>query len=126
MSYKEIIKSALLLTLWWLPRIFCILYIIILSFFSFSIFGQGLESWKTVLLFIAHNIPSILIIVILILSWKRSWLGGVALTLLGIVLFLWQPGRSNFLFSLVPMVGIGMLFFLNWSLRGKIKRAKEG
>lgn len=124
MSLLQTVKHALLLTLWWLPRIFSILFALFLGVFSFDIFGKSLGPWKAGWLFTIHNIPTIIIVVILILSWKRSWLGGVSFILLGIIFFFLQPDKGNSLFTIVPLLIIGMLFLLNWSLRSEIKKAK--
>ena len=121
----QTIKNAVLLSLWWLPRIFGILLTLFLGVFSFDIFGKGLGPWESGWLFVAHNIPTIIVAVILILSWKRSWLGGISFTLFGIVLFFLHQDKSNSLFTVITILGIGILFFLNWLLRDQLKKAKR-
>jgi len=121
----QAIKYLLLLSLWWTPRILCILLALFLSFFSFDVFGLGTNAWKTALAFIMHNIPTIIIVLVLIFSWKRSWLGAICFTIIGIVFFFLMPGKSTSLILVLPIIGIGVLFYLNWLFRAGIKKARE-
>jgi hypothetical protein len=58
--------------------ILCILIAIFVSLFSFDVFGQNAGFWKTLIAFLIHNIPTIVLIGVLILSWKWSWIGGIS------------------------------------------------
>jgi hypothetical protein len=119
------VKQILLLSLWWIPRISCIVFALFLSLFSFDVFGQGAGIWKTALAFLIHNLPTIVFAVVLVFSWKRSWLGAICYTILGIVFYFLMPGNSTSLLLVLPIIGIGILFFFNWLLRAEIKKAKQ-
>ncbi len=121
----QAIKYLLLLSLWWTPRILCILLALFLSFFSFDVFGLGTKAWETALAFLMHNIPTIIIVLVLIFSWKRSWLGAISYTIIGIVFYFLMPGRSTSLILVLPIIAIGVLYYLNWLFRAEIIKAKK-
>jgi hypothetical protein len=121
----QAMKHIILLSLWWIPRIFCILFALFLSVFSLDVFGQGTGFWRTAMAFLIHNIPTIVIVLVLIFSWRRSWLGAICFTLTGIAFYFLMPGKSTSLLIILPIIGVGILFFLNWMLRADIKEAKQ-
>jgi len=121
----QLLKYILLLSLWWIPRIFSILFAMFLAFFSMDVFGQGDPAWKTALALLMHNIPTILIVVVLVFSWKRSWLGAICFFIIGVTFFLLMPNKTNSLFLVLPILGTSLLFFLNWTFRAGIKKAKD-
>jgi len=121
---KTLIYSLLLLLLW-APRIMCILFAIFISFFAFDVFDQETGFWKTLLSLLIHLIPTLLIIVILILSWERAWIGGISYILLGITYIIWssQAGRGSQIIY-IPLFLVGILFLTRWFLRKEIKDAQ--
>lgn len=125
MNAFQTLKSAMLLTIWWLPRILSIICALYFGVFSFSVFGQGIGTLKPFLLFVVHNIPTAVVIFFTIISWKRSWFGGVSFILLGIIFFFWQPYKSTSIISVLPLLLIGLLFSINWVLRKEINKARK-
>lgn len=120
--------------LYWTPRILTIIFIIFLSLFSLDIFGNNYTFWETVLGLFMHNIPSLVLLVLLIFAWKREWIGAVAFVLAGLlyIVFLlitsiktgfewyylaWTIQISGFAFV------IAYLWHLNW--KNKTKRKKK-
>ena len=125
METLQAIKYFLLLILNWIPRILCILIAIFLSLFSFDVFGQNTGFWKTLIAFFIHNIPTITLIAILILSWKLAWIGGISFIALGIVYLIWFSDRSDSHFIDITLFAVGILFLLDWFLRKEIKKAQD-
>ena len=84
-----------------------------------------------------HNIPSIILLIVLIISWKHEWVGGIAFILGGalyIALLFMNPEFEWYMLSWSmilagPAFIIGCLWFLNWKNRKrpmkKIKRKSE-
>ena len=70
----------------WIPRIFTILIILFLSMFALDAFSPELNFWQQFSDFIMHLIPSFILIIILIIAWKRELIGGILLTILGLVM----------------------------------------
>ncbi|MBT8259738.1 MAG: hypothetical protein KJN82_00360, partial [Bacteroidia bacterium] len=69
----------------WTPRILCILAILFLSLFALDAFGHEKSFWKQLLDFVIHLIPSFILLIILIISWKWELIGGIVFTVIGIV-----------------------------------------
>jgi uncharacterized membrane protein YesL len=72
-----------------------------------------------------HNIPALILLVILLISWKYEIVGGVVFVLGGILyagMMIMNALRhpleaytlSNSLIIAGPMLVIGILFFFNW------------
>lgn len=120
------LSYSLLLFLNWIPRILGILFAILISFFAFDVFGQGAGFLKTLLALLMHLVPTFLLVIILILSWKKPWIGGILFILLGIAYLIWasQSGRGSQIIY-IPLFLVGILFLSSWFLRKDIKKAQD-
>lgn len=115
----------------WSPRIICILAILFISLFALDSFSPDLTIWQQIGAFLIHLIPSFLLLVLLIVAWKREFIGGIIFTLIGL-------GFSPFIFvhnykmnqsvwmSLtivlvitVPFIIAGILFIVSHSKKKK-------
>ncbi|MCR4323546.1 MAG: hypothetical protein NUV37_01075 [Nanoarchaeota archaeon] len=113
--------------LYWTPRILSIIFICFLALFSFDVFGMGLSFWQTILALFLHNIPSFLLFVILLISWKYEWVGGIAFIIVGLLyifLLLINPQLEWYMFSWSLIISgpaflIGILFFIGWFKKKK-------
>jgi len=72
-------------TLYWTPRIICILAILFVSLFALDAFDPKLSIWEQIGGFLIHLIPSFILLGILILAWKYEYIGGIILVLIGLV-----------------------------------------
>ena len=110
----------------WLPRILCILAILFISMFSLDAFAPGLTLWQQLGGFLIHNIPSFVLLAVLIVAWKWEKVGGIILTILGLALcifvFILNYKRNHFpvatsllntLIIAIPFVLAGILFILS-------------
>jgi hypothetical protein len=102
--------------LYWLPRILTILAILFMTMFSFDAF-DGNESFATKMLgFLMHNIPVLILLVILVIAWKWEVAGGILFILASISgtlfyhSFLGNPGS---LIVIAPFLLTGILFILH-------------
>jgi hypothetical protein len=123
---KKKVKKKVNRFLYWTPRILSIIFIIFLSIFSLDIFGNGYTFWQTVLGLFMHNIPSLVLLIILIISWKHEIVGGIAFILAGILYIITlllrilrnSPHEWSMLFWSMMILGpaflIGILFLINW------------
>lgn len=68
----------------WLPRILCILAILFISLFALDAFDPKLTFWEQITGFIIHLIPSFLLLLILLLAWKKELIGGIVFTIIGL------------------------------------------
>lgn len=116
--------------IYWTPRILGILFVIFLMIFSLDVFEPGLTGWQIAIGLFMHNIPALILLLILIISWRYEIVGGVTFILAGLVYILLLAMNPNFewymlSWSLIiagPAFLIGILFIINW--RKKIKHKK--
>jgi cell division protein FtsW (lipid II flippase) len=68
----------------WLPRIICIMGILFISMFSIDALNSELTIWQQILSLSMHLIPSFVLILLLLLSWKRELIGGIIFMIIGL------------------------------------------
>ncbi|HEY9075110.1 MAG TPA: hypothetical protein VIO61_01110 [Anaerolineaceae bacterium] len=103
------------------PRIAGILIAIFIGLFSLDVFTGEAPIWQEIGGFIIHSIPSILMVVILVIAWRRPWVGFAAFLLVSI-LFLRFAFREtidigNLLILSFPLAAIALLFWADWKWR---------
>ena len=117
--------------IYWAPRILSIIFILFLSLFSLDIFEMGLGFWGTLLGLFMHNIPTLILLIVLLISWKHEIVGGIAFILAGllyIVMILKNIVGNGFewyyLAWAVQISGIaffiGALFLIGWIQKKKL------
>ena len=102
----------------WAPRIAAILIILFTSLFSLDVFEMKASPLELLGGFLIHNIPSIVMIVLLIFAWKRPLVGFVAF-LVATALFTIFFVRSiyalpNLLLFVLPILLVAFLFYVDW------------
>jgi len=107
--------------IYWTPRILSIIFILFLALMSLDVFSSELSFWQTLIGLFMHNIPVIILLVVLIISWKYEIVGGIAFILAGllyIVMLFRNPFEWYMLLWAIQISGtaflIGILFFINW------------
>jgi len=115
--------------IFWAPRILAILFILFLSLFSLDIFDGNYGFWETILGLFMHNIPSMVLLIILIISWKYELVGGIIFNLVGLFYgILFFKEMNSFQWDMVlgmltiagPAFLVGFLFLIGWKQK-KIK-----
>jgi hypothetical protein len=118
--------------LYWTPRVISILFIFFLALFSLDVFEPGMSAGKIMLGLLMHNIPSIIMAVLLVIAWKKEIVGavgyfGAGLLYNGIVIFnivnsglQWYLAISWSLIIAGPLFIIGILFLINWKKRNEM------
>jgi hypothetical protein len=118
-------------TIYWAPRILSILFLLFLALFSLDVLDMNLGFWGTIVGLFMHNIPAFILLIILIVSWKREIVGGVVFILAGIAYIVGilktilenSPHQWYMLtWSLIiagPAFLIGILFIVGWYRKKK-------
>lgn len=118
--------------LFWTPRLLAILFICFLSLFSLDVFEPGKSAGEVVLALLMHNIPSIIMIVLLVIAWRKEIVGavsyfGAGLLYIGLVTFRvinselqWYLAITWSLTIAGPAFIIGVLFLINWKKRNEM------
>ena len=121
--------------LYWTPRILGILAILFISMFALDAFQHGLSIWQQIAAFLMHLIPSFILLLVLIIAWKRELLGGIIFLILGLGLspfvFIHNYNMNHsvwmslgvIMLITVPFVVVGGLFIMSWRYKRKQGRA---
>jgi len=108
----------------WTPRVFTILFAIFISLFALDVFSAGKGFGETVLALLLHLVPTAIIVGVLVLSWRREWIGAIIYVALAILYVILAWGRFPLITYLIiagPLVLTGALFMLNWLLRTQFR-----
>jgi hypothetical protein len=90
--------------------------------FSFDVFAGDESFGKKLLGLIIPNIPVVILLVILIIAWKRELAGGVLFivaSISGTIFFHSFTGNPGSLIVISPFLFAGILFILHSVLYGK-------
>lgn len=89
--------------------------------FSLDVFEPGLSAGQIALGLFMHNIPVLILLVVLIIAWKYEIVGGIAFNLAGLAYIIstltrvpWYLVISWSLIIAGPAFFIGILFMMNW------------
>ena len=110
--------------LFWTPRILCLLFAGLISLFALDVFEENHGFWNTVLALLMHLIPTGILLLILALSWRWEWVGGVVFPVLGACYLFFFWGRFHWsAYAIISgsLFLLGTLFLLGWSSRVKLR-----
>ena len=121
--------------IFWTPRILLIVFALFLVIFSFDVFDSASGLGEILIGLLIHNLPSFVLLIILIISWKHDLIGGIIFMILGaarvvgtIVSLAMVPiGMINPMLIIGSMVSllIGILFLLGWKQKKKSVKHKN-
>jgi cell division protein FtsW (lipid II flippase) len=123
----------------WLPRILGILAIAFISIFALDAFDPKLTLWQQLVAFAIHLVPSFILLVILIIAWKRELIGGIIFLVIALLftpLIFVHNFRMNHSIWIslaiiatinLPFIIMGLLFILNHKRKkGRIQKPMGG
>lgn len=120
--------------IYWTPRILSIIFILFLALFSLDVFEGNYGFWETIVGLFIHNIPTIILLIVLIISWKHEIVGGISFVLAGILYIIMilmniitEGFEWYYLLWALQISGIaffiGIMFLVGWFKKKKITRA---
>ena len=123
---RTTMKRSIQRLLYWTPRALCILFAAFISIFAADVFGEGRGFWQTAFALLMHLIPTFLIVAVLVVSWRREWIGGILFIVLGLLYVVWawnRPFARWYVFLMIagPPILTGALFLLNWRHRAELR-----
>ena len=101
---------------YWLPRVLVVLDICFYVLLSFDVFSANVSLIKNITGFIVQNIPSLILLLILLVSWKKEKIGGVLFLLAAVAFtffFKTYGGWNSFFLISFPLILIGVLFLID-------------
>ena len=110
--------------LFWTPRILCLFFTALISLFALDVFGENQGFWNTTLALLIHLIPTGILLLILALTLRREWVGGLLFPALGAVYIIAFWGRfhwSAYLILSGSLFLLGALFLLGWKYRAELR-----
>jgi hypothetical protein len=98
------------------------MFLLFLSLFSLDVIQPGLGFWEIVLGLLMHNIPTFILLILVLVAWKYEIVGGIAFILAGLLYILMLSTSSSFEWYMLswsiiiagPAFFISILFFINW------------
>lgn len=113
----------------WAPRLLLIFFALFLVVFSFDVFEEGKSALEIGVGFVAHNIPSLVLGLVVFTAWRHEWVGTAACLVLAAAWIVWGWERFplpayflTYLFMPGPLILIAVLYAANWKLRSHANR----
>jgi hypothetical protein len=124
MDSEGIMNTFVKRILLWTPRILGILFVLFTSIFALDIFEMRLGFWGTLLgLFMHLLVPTIALAIVVVLAWRREWVGVLGFGGWGIWYLASTRGFDASVYVLIagiPLL-IAMLFLTSWVFRKQIR-----
>jgi hypothetical protein len=111
----------------WSPRILGIAVAAFLGLFALDAFEPGKPFGDAVTDAAIHLVPSAIVLVLVAVSWRRPWIGGVAFVLLALAYALGVGFRPDWTLVISgPLTIVGLLFLLSWRHRQPAQTLPQG
>ncbi|MFH0819097.1 MAG: hypothetical protein V1898_03845 [Patescibacteria group bacterium] len=121
--------------IYWIPRIFGIIFVLFLALFSLDIFDSATGFKEIAIGLFMHNIPALILSAVVIISWKHELVGAISFAVAGLlycgliiynILFSGDPTGWYMLAWIVQIAGpafiVAWLFYKNWKFKQIIKK----
>ncbi|MBV6403777.1 MAG: hypothetical protein GFGODING_00522 [Flavobacteriales bacterium] len=91
---------------------------IFLGFFAANSFtgpGDGFERVRDAMM---HLLPALACLLIVVVAWRKAWIGALAFTVLAVLYALWAAHRPDQVLTISgPLAVVALLYALAWWLR---------
>jgi hypothetical protein len=101
---------------------------VFLALFSLDVFDVKRGFVQTALSLLIHNIPSLLVLLVLTLAWHKEWTGAVIFPLFGLFYLFATKGKehwSAYILITGPLILAGLLFLLAWFKARRIEKTSQ-
>jgi len=110
--------------IFWTPRILGILFAVFISLFAVDVLGEGYGIGEAILGFLIHLVPTYLVIITLVIAWRKEWIGAILFIALGLVYIILAWGEfpwGTYLVISGPLILIGILFLVSGFYKTEIR-----
>jgi hypothetical protein len=122
------VSPRLARVLHWAPRIGAMVIIFFTALFSLDVFEMSGSPLELLGAFVIHSTPSILMIAILVLAWRRAVIGFLGFFLAGLG-FIWlvfpEINMGTLFLFCAPLWMVSGLFFADWRSRLPLPPARQ-
>lgn len=108
----------------WAPRLLLTAFALFLVIFSFDVFEEGKGATEIGIAFVVHNIPTLILGLVVFAAWRREWIGVLTCLVLAVTYIIWSWGRFPpvVYFAMIgPLLLVAALYALNWQLRRDVR-----
>ena len=99
--------------LFWSPRLALVLFALFTGLFSLDLSGEDYRIGELLALLIVHLVPAFVLLLILAITWRWEWIGGIAFlgaAAFGLFSSLYNQEWSWIVSFVVPLALIGVLY----------------
>ena len=111
--------------LFWTPRVLGILVVTFLTLLSTDVFVEGYTFWQSIGGFLIHMLPTFAVILVLVLGWRRAWIGALGFIAFGVwyIAMAWDKHFDWITYAILAGIPglIGVLFLLGWIYRKQMR-----
>jgi len=104
--------------IFWSPRILGILYALFISLFALDVFSEGQSLGNAILAFIIHLVPTYIVIISLVIAWKRELIGSILFIAFALFYIFSSRGESWVISG--PLFLLSFLFLVSWIYKTKL------
>jgi hypothetical protein len=107
----------------WSPRIVGILVSLFIGMFALDAFSEGKPFFQALPDFLIHLIPALVLLALVVASFRWEWIGGVAFIGLAVLYAVtMSKGRVDWMLTISgPLLLVGALFLWSWFQQGKLR-----
>jgi hypothetical protein len=99
----------------WNARILGIAVSVFLGLFALDALEPGRPFSTAVAALAIHLLPALAVLAIVVVSWRRPWIGGLAFVMLAVAYALMVPSRLDWILVISgPLLAVGLLFLWSW------------
>ena len=114
---------------YWSPRVLTMLYAAFLALFALDAFDEGLDAWHTAGALAVHLVPSLIVLGVLAVAWRREWIAAALFPALAALYVAWtwnkplDPAVRWIWWASIaaPLLFVGALFLFNWIRRSDLR-----
>jgi hypothetical protein len=106
----------------WIPRVLGVLVSVFIGMFALDAFSGGKPFVQALPDFLIHLVPAFILLALVLASFQRPLVGGVAFTGLAILYAVTMSrGRLDWMLTISgPLLVVGALFLWSWRQRGRM------
>ena len=107
----------------WSPRVLAILFALFVSLFALDVFDGRHGFWPTLAALLVHLVPTYVIVLAIVLAWRREWIGAVMFAVIGsFFLVIVRPTWFVKAVFAAPCFLTATLYLLNWRKHSAMHR----